>query len=185
MKKIFLLISGLLLVSFCEDNPASSENDERILASYRSSEVEQLAKSIRADAELILIECKDVDLEGRALCWSYIYFAIAPDSLYYFHTEREKIMFDSSRSGALDGAGILSPDWIDSDQAIEIAEENGGQEIRAGESVFRLEGSLGKPVVPNAYNCWYIGYREEDSDALQVLFLIDAITGELKDKYIQ
>jgi len=183
MKKISMLFCLFFLFNFCNENPTSIENDKPILASYNKSDVENMAKSFQNDANLLTIKSDNVSLDGKSISWCYLYYSFSEDSRYYFKTNSKEVELDSIRTGAIAGGAFITHTWFDSDEAIEIAEENGGEEFRSENQEYIIEASLNEPLVPNTSTIWYIEYRSKINESLGILLGIDANTGEVTLKY--
>jgi len=183
MKKISFLFYLIILFNLCNENPASTDIDEPILASYNKSEVENMAQSLQNDANLLTIKSDDVNLNGKSISWCYLYYSFSEDSRYYFKTNSKEVELDSTRNGAIDGLSFITHTWFDSNEAIEIAEENGGEEFRSENQEYIIEASLSEPLVPNTSTIWYIEYRSKINESLGILLGINANTGEVLLKY--
>ncbi len=93
------------------------------------TDVGAMVKSVASDAELVVIMGDELNLDGKAVEWNYIYFSNSTNKLYIVSTLGTTIlsMFEEETQGQMDS---LPANWIDSDSALTIAEANGGSSFR-------------------------------------------------------
>jgi hypothetical protein len=72
-------------------------------------------------------------------------------------------VYDSSSKLILVGSAIFTEPWIDSDSALALAEQQGGQSFRINNPFYKIKAALGEPVVPYATPRWYITYVSFDN----------------------
>ncbi len=183
MKKNRILTYFALLLLGCSKNPVSGISDQNILASHHKDEVESFAKSLQNNMDLMLVQSDDVFQNGKSISWIYIYFSPAEDSRYFIHVTYTDIKLDSVANSALDGISYITHEWFDSDEALKIAEQNGGKKFRKENPEYRIEASLSEPLVPNSSAIWYIQYRSVINDSDNLLLGMNASTGEIVVKY--
>ncbi len=102
---------------------------------------------------------------------------------YYFHAASNEVKFDSTSIMKNFGAGFIVHEWFDSDEALGIAEKNGGENFRINNPEYFIEAALGEPVIPNSTTFWYITYRSKINNAVKLFLSIDANTGEVHSLY--
>ena len=180
MKACIFVLASLIFMGGCNNNSPNNPlvDGNRITAAYNFNKVESLAAQYSEGLRLMSIRSEDLDYDGfaRKWCFRYTTGGIAVD--YYFHTRVNEVEYDST-STQLIGSGFIAHEWFDSDNAMKIAEKNGGKDFRRQYSQYTIEASLGEPVVPNSATIWYISYRSK-SDHTKSLFLsIDANSGEI------
>jgi len=182
-RKIYLLIVFCLLLSSCTKNPISSHNGEDILAAFNKNKIDELARSLRNDAELINIKSNDVKLNGTSKSWIHIYYSVSSHACYYFHTTYNEAIFDSSSNQLVTGSTFITHNWFNSDEAIRIAEKNSGEDFRMKNPGYSIEASLAEPLVPDSSTYWYITYRSRLDRTESLMLGVDARTGEVTLRY--
>ena len=89
-----------------------------------------MAQAIAADAELILVLGEGLDPDGTSIFWMYGCYSGNDQKIYYYFSIGTIILF----MGEADIPLMINPlpdVWIDSDDALTIAESNGGTDFRA------------------------------------------------------
>jgi hypothetical protein len=106
----------------------------RVSARDKLTAVQDLATSsdLMSGGSLIFVRAVDSDEQGEAKQWQYIYTNSAGDALYDITVFGGTVMpVDTCRLGGLSTDMTPLPDaWIDSDNAVRIAEYQGGQAFR-------------------------------------------------------
>lgn len=167
MQKTVQLASVILFILYSSGciNPliSNSIKDSGITAMENLDQVNQLAEKMDGDLKLSRIYSDTVNVSGTSVKWNYVYFSTSPpDGMYYFHATFTSVAYDSSSSIMLDGVGIIDNMGMDSNRALEKAEELGGSDFRKAHPNFRISASLSQPVVPDATTWWYIRYFDGD-----------------------
>jgi len=168
----------------CDKNPINETliDNNRITAAYNLRTVESLAETYSEGLQLLTIRSKNVAIDGYSQKWCFIYSSGGTDSDYYFHTAFKEVKFDSTSSKRI-GITYISTSWFDSNEALGIAEKNGGKDFRLNNLEYKIEASLVKPGLPNSKTFWYITYRSKSDKTKSLMLGIDARTGEVKLKY--
>ena len=155
-----LIISLFLLFLFqsCSVNEPNPK-DNLLTAATKISDIESLASESSKGLILKSIKSKNVQVNGEAEIWQYKYSSggIAVD--YYFTATPNEVMLDSTSDIIWDGEGFINNQWFDSDEAMRIAEENGGKEFRETNKDYKIEISLTEPMIPNAETYWFVKYK--------------------------
>ena len=101
----------------------------KITAAYNYSAVEALAITYSDGLKLISIKSDNLDFDGYANNWSFRYTSggIAVD--YCFHTTSEEVKYDSITTKVI-GTSLITHQWFNSNEALKIAEKNGGRDFR-------------------------------------------------------
>src|SRR3990172_4680257 len=107
MRKI-LLIFLLLLGCSGDKEPVSPQKCGDILASVNKDKLDEMAKSIQSDLQLLSIKSMDVSPEGASNSWLYIYFSFPSFANYYFHTTCTDAVWDSSSESTAIGVSFIS-----------------------------------------------------------------------------
>lgn len=102
-----------------------------------------------------------MQINGQANKWTYKYSAGGLAVDYYFHATANEVLFDSTSNIILDGESLIAQQWFDSDEAMKIAEDNGGKEFRNNKSEYTIEVSLYAPLVPNSVTYWFVKYKSQ------------------------
>lgn len=182
--KIIILISFLLFAG-CDKNSINDAfiDGDRITAAYNLSAVESLASEYSQGLKLLSINGESVEYDGFARKWCFRYTSggIAVD--YYFHTTSKEVIFDSTSTFMNIGSTFISHKWFNSNEALKVAEKNGGKDFRMKNPTYIIEASLGEPLVPNSTTFWYITYRSKLDNTKSLLLGIDSNTGEVTLKY--
>lgn len=172
MKKIFFIcfIFSLLLWNI---NNVCSQN---ITAKYNKHKVDSLVNTINPDAKLRWITSDSVSIKGTSLSWNYWYgyFSEEVHTNYFFHATLDSVVYDSLNHLAPLGIMYIDTLWFDSDTALALAENQGGVDFRNHHTGFKIIASLGKPLVPNSTNRWYIQYISLDDHSDRLHFNLDA-----------
>jgi len=158
-----LLFMFAILFQSCSVNDPHSDND-LITAFAKLDDIESVALDLSKGLILKSIVSKNVKISGQAETWIYKYSSggIAVD--YYFHAKENEVKFDSTSIFILDGEGFIVDQWFDSDEAMKIAEENGGKEFRQSNLDYTIEISLAEPIIPNLDAFWYIKYISQNGN---------------------
>ncbi|MFZ1290666.1 MAG: hypothetical protein WAR79_11290, partial [Melioribacteraceae bacterium] len=69
------------------------------------------------------------------------------------------VNFDSTSILILDGENLIVDQYFDSDEAMKIAENNGGKEFRENNIDYTIEITLLEPMVPNSDAMWFVKYK--------------------------
>ena len=184
MKTYIFVLASLIIIGGCNkdsiQNPLIKGN--RITAAYNHSKVESLAAQYSEGLLMTSIQSDNLDYNGYASKWCFRYSSAGIAVDYYFHTTAKEVKYDST-SKRLIGSGFISNKWFDIDEALKIAEKNGGKDFRNKNSQYIIEASLGEPVAPNPITIWYITYRSKTDDTKSLSLAIDANSGEIVSKY--
>lgn len=182
MKTKIIILFSFLLYWGCNKDSVNETliNGNRITAAHNLSAVESLAATNYNDLQLVSVKNDNLEYDGYADKWSFRYTSggIAVD--YYFHTTSKEVKFDSTSTLQIDGSSFINHQWFDSNEALQIAEENGGKDFRDKNQNYKIEASLGEPLVPNSSTYWYVTYRSKLDYTENLILVIDAKTGELK-----
>jgi hypothetical protein len=184
MKTHIFVLASLIIIGGCNRDSVNDPLIEgnRLTASYNLDNVESLAEQYSEGLRLMSIGSEDVDYNGYANKWYFRFSSAGIAVDYYFHTTAKEVKYDST-STRLIGSGFISNKWFDSDEALKIAEKNGGKDFRNKNSQYIIEASLGEPVAPNPITIWYITYRSKTDDAKSLSLAIDANSGEIVSTY--
>jgi hypothetical protein len=180
---MFIVIACLSIPS-CKDrgSPTESvlESRDGITAKYRYDQIVSAAIGLDSTVRYKGVNSDYLNKDGTSFSWRYKFgMTVPPFNCYYFTAFYDSVRFDSISSSTVGDAFITHP-WINSCDAMHIAEANGGKEFRARNPAFTISAGLGEPVVPNPLTCWYITYRSSTSSGAFLNMTIDATTGIVK-----
>jgi hypothetical protein len=186
MKNAWMVLIVCFLYQGCNNDSidqAVIEGEGRITAAYRYAEIQSLALSYEAGSRFFGIGSDEVNYDGTAAKWSYYFLAGGtPPTLNCFNATYDGVAFDSN-TALNPGPRNISHNWVNSDMALLVAEQNGGREFRNGTPNFTISASLGEPLVPDAKTCWYITYRSKENGSRYLSLTIDASDGTVIRKY--
>ncbi len=92
--------------------------------------VDASVKSTVPDAELVIIMGDELNLDGKAVQWKYVYFSNSASKFYTVSTLGTSILPMAEKEEAQFPTESLPANWIDSDSALTVAEVNGGSNFR-------------------------------------------------------
>ncbi len=150
-----------------------------------SVEIETANANIPADAQLVFVRADRVDPDGKSDHWYYVYESAGEDTLYEFWIyggqaeQRVRHALDWLQPGM-----TPIPDfWMDSDSAIFVAEQEGGNEFRQTHDNWMIEmdlqtfgqGSSKLMSVTDIRAMWNLYYHADDgaSANFNVIAVID------------
>lgn len=193
MKYMFILLSLIVLLISCDNSTETivepeyfgegfGENFE-ISASYGIDLGDDFISSIDSASQLFSVNSPDINHYGTSNIWKYKYYSSDHRKVYTITFESGSdwlsIGVDTTANDHV-GNSIITKDWIDSDNALEIAEENGGIQFRNENADYIISASLSEALVPNSYPSWYIYY----SSATENLYIkVNATNGEIISNY--
>jgi hypothetical protein len=121
---------------------------------------------------------ENVESDGRSAMWMYGFYSQSKDSVYISVTMFGMVMFEEVNAAWGLGTWALPANWMDSDDALSIAELNGGSQFRSGHGLTEVHASLmgAYPHWGVAEPLWWFEYDSE-SDTLHIM--INCITGKL------
>jgi hypothetical protein len=185
MKMYNIVVVFFLFLISCESTTENIiESENHITASYRYDEIEKYAKSLDSSLRLKSVSSNNLNYDGTSSSWSYKYSKVLDSAFtsqyYYFSSFYGSIALDSvvNRETTI-GDAFISKSWLNSNDAMRIAEKNGGKQFRTSNSNYYITASLGEAVVPNSNPFWYIKYTLYGDKNNYVVFNINAVTGSV------
>jgi len=138
------------------------------------------ANAWAADAQLIYLENDEpVDAGGRTERWGYLYYSPSLDRSRGYSVGRGKVL-QATDLGMRFDAPLVSGNWLDSSNALQLAEEKAGAEFRSEHGGELQSMVLMRSVIeldePDRTN-WMVIYSAEGVPSLFVV--IDAISGKV------
>ncbi len=189
MKNIFVALIISLLIFGCSkdtniiDNTTESYTPNT--AHFNFAVVEKQAKTLDGNSRLITIFTKNVKVDGTADSWKYIYDSL-PDTnykirYYYLSTYLNSVNCDSIITNKIMvGGAPISKNWMNSDKALEIAENNGGNEFRLQNPDCLISVSLGEALIPESSPNWCIYYSSKNNGGKRLWININAVNGSFR-----
>ena len=180
------LIVLLAAVNGCKKDSSinsTPQNGNRITANYKYNDVTSLANPENKTNGLILeaIISDDVDEMGSSEKWNYSYSSGGIAVTYYYHATKVHVMQDSiSTMVKLPPTQLISNEWIDSKDVLQIAENHGGREFRAKNNDNKIELKLEEPLGYNQATYWYVNYYSQKDRTNKLEFIINATTGTIQ-----
>ncbi|MBD3383607.1 T9SS type A sorting domain-containing protein [candidate division KSB1 bacterium] len=161
--------------------PLGSAPTEPILALDNRDTADGAAQAWASDAVLMAITNHQSTVEpgGRAPMWGYIYYSANNDTAQVFIFAEDQLVFAGPFEHMQPGLQPLPAQIIDSDVALTVAENNGGEQYRNAHSDIGIQAGVAKGLNP-AYAdkaVWQINYYS--SDAAPLTIYIDAETGDV------
>lgn len=176
------LVIIIFLINSCSDGDIVSPamKGDRINSSFASVIVDDQVKT--KELNLVQVIGSDVDEEGYAEEWTFIYCTVSPaDSCYYYLISSESVELDVIEERII-GLSVIDnslDDLLNSNEALAVAQKNGGEEFLKNYPGSKINVSLIKAGVPDSTPTWRINYSY-GTDLDMPVFAVDAITGELK-----
>jgi|GEM_PF-1210668 len=188
MKKYLLFFPILLLLSGCQKDSSvvdSNNSQGKITASYKKVSVDNTAKAYQNGFSFVNVLSANVSPDGTSSSWQYNYSCCSSSNpVYgYFEANKNSVKMDSLSTFIPLGSAVIDQQWIDSDVALKVCEENGGADFRAAHSDYKITASLGKSDAPNSSPVWYISYASQ-KDKTNLIIDVSAETGTLKSKWL-
>jgi hypothetical protein len=182
MKVLKLIFIFIIFYLSCQKNtnPLSLplNEGERITTAYNLSGVESLAKSYSNEIRLSYIRCDNIDYDGYAKKWCFVYSS-GIKSHYYFHSTYYGAEFDSISTELQDHMSYIVHPWFNSNLALNIAEINGGKNFRTQNPQYTIKAFVVEPSVFNPTTYWYITYRSKLDTKKYLILTINANSGEV------
>lgn len=187
MKSKIFIFTILILSTFigCEKDTSvmQSMTEDKITAVYKYEEVNSFANPENKNNGLVLesIKSNNVDKNGASEKWSYGYSSAGIAVTYYYQATKNKVKLDSvSTVTKIPPIQLISNNWLDSKELIEITETNGGSDFRTKNKKYKIKIRLEEPLGYNAPTYWYVEYYSIIDSTVKLQFIVDASTGELK-----
>ncbi len=161
--------------------PIGPPPQEPTLALHHRDMADGAAQAWQSDAVLMGITNHQSTVEpgGLAPMWAYIYYSANADTSQVYIFANGQLIFAGPFEHAQPGLQPLPAQVIDSDAALTVAENNGGEQYRNAHSNIGIQAGAAKglnPAFPNKA-VWQINYYS--SDAAPLTIYVDAETGEL------
>ncbi len=130
--------SEQFVVDAVRSNPATARN--------RLDEVLAMSTQVYSDAKLILVSSPGVDLDGLTNQWSYFFKSVSTPDIFELKVLAGEVMdevYPFGLNGYLDVFMTPLPyEWVDSDEGIELAEQQGGSEFRQTHEDWKIVPAL-------------------------------------------
>lgn len=163
-----------ILWNFYADNPDTSGfgYKVRVIAEYSTDiystagegwfSIDSAATAFAADAELIEAKSIDCDTTGKSLTWMFKLKSVDQQINHEFWCQSGKAVDKGSiEYHWYENAWTITNEWIDSDSAMVIAENNGGKEFRDEFEIENITMGLDRPFEESAI--WKVCYMAQDT----------------------
>ncbi len=189
MRKIIFTVFALLIISGCNKDPLLPIDENKanhITAKYSMPSVNRFIKNYDIEKYyLTYIRSKNVDFKGYSNSWKYEYLKGAEGNLFtwnlYLSSYYSYVKLDSALTKKiLFGGSIITQEWVDSDKALEVAEQNGGSKFRSDYPDYTISAELHETLIIHNYTTWIITYSSKKLPLVTKYFAIDAVSGMLK-----
>ncbi len=173
----------LLLLSCKKDSPTQTElvvdSKDGITANYKISDIATIATAMDATNKFKGVWSSNVNINGTSKSWRYLYgMSVLPGTYYCFTGTFETARFDSTEPMGL-GAAFVTHPWINSSDALKIAEQNGGEQFRAKHPDYVIQANMGEALVANPTTTWGIIYSANSNRSIYFSITIDATTSKV------
>lgn len=181
---------SLMLLSGCNNVTDNDYYGGKITAANKSEKVNALANPYYTSVRkrLLSIVSDDVDKNGTSIKWIYIYNGIESEVRFFcYHADAKKAALDSISTiiNLLPVCTNIAGSWLDTDQILKIAEDNGGREFRQrntsryGNTKYKIEARLLSPQRKYFLKYWFIKYYSTVDSTDILTFDINAETGSV------
>ena len=122
----------------------------------------------------------DMHVAGEALVWTYFFESTSEDSIYMVVVSLGIIALEQAVTDTFSILQPLPSNWIDSDDAVWVAEDNGGSNFRAstGSDIIVAGAGIGLYVQELERPVWLVTYMDTTSVTSMLFVYVDAVTGE-------
>lgn len=182
MKLNLIMLFSLLLLFGCTKSSINDpiNNNGNITAASKFDAVKSLASKYSGGLILKSVKSEQLQPDGFAKKWNYKFSTAGIAVDCYFHATSNEVMYDSTSSITLvNGEGLIAHQWFDSDEALKIAENNGGKEFRNNNPEYLIEASLVEPLVPNSETIWFVKYSSSSGNTKILHLGINTTTKEV------
>ncbi len=135
----------------------------------------QLCESYAADIQMYALYGSDLDTTGKSQNWGCRLLSFQKDQVYWCTYTSDSVSLDTI-TGILIAPFVVEDDWINSDKALLIAEQNGGMAFRNNIINYRITADLSRRPSPPFYTYWHIKYADLDSASTAFEIRINAVT---------
>ncbi len=189
---IVILLLSLLLLGCSKDSNTTdnnindiSGNDKPNTAHFNFATVEKQAKTLDSNSRLKSIYAENVKIDGTADSWIFKYssvnIGINTSKYFYFRTFDKTVKCDSIISiKPMVGGAPISKNWMNSDKALAIAENNGGNEFRLQNPDCLISASLGETLIPESSPNWCIYYSSKNNSGKRLWININSVNGSFR-----
>ncbi len=147
----------------------------------------QVAETWHSDAELLYLAGtgEEMHLGGETFLWTYFFESASDDSILMVIISLGLPVLSEE---IIDSISIFEPlpsNWIDSDEAVAVAEANGGSSWRETTGSNLIIGSAGRGLylADISRPVWLIAYSDTTTQGNNLYIHVDAVTGEFIDSH--
>jgi hypothetical protein len=166
----------------CNDaiTQAPIQMEGSITAGLRMASIDSLAKLHGRKLVLMGVKSGEMSPAGTSAIWYYWYVEFGPPLTgYLFHATFNSVAFEGTIP---DGTGMditnIYHAWLDSDQALALAENNGGREFRSHDPGCTIDAYLYEyALTTNPQPYWAVSYHPGKPNASGFGVRVNALTG--------
>lgn len=113
-----------------------------------------LCESRASDIQMYNLQASDLDTSGKSQNWNYQLVSFQEKEVYFYTYQSYSVLLDTIM-GIPIGPSVVDSNWINSDKAIFIAEQNGGKAYRDQNKNYQINADLCSRPSPPFYT--YVG----------------------------
>jgi len=149
-------------------------------ARFNLEAANRVAQNWAADACLVAVDSyvSELVIPGKAMIWDYSYYSPGLDSTRMLIISNNMLILDSPPEWEVYSTLPLPVNWLDSDQALTVAELNGGSQYRAENDYPWMIATLSRGLYalqPDSA-VWQIDYFSDTAEGLTLF--VDALSGD-------
>jgi hypothetical protein len=150
-------------------------------AKHLIAKADSLAVTYASNAKLAWVYASDIDTNGNANIWKYIYYSLDSSNIlnsngYLFIGQNNQVTFSSIYPMGWDSS-LVSNGWIDSDSALVIAQRARGSALRSQFPMCNISAYLIAQFGSINPTIWRISYLCSDDSTRDIQ--INAVTGNI------
>jgi hypothetical protein len=183
--KMKVAVTSLVLCVLClacndTITEAPIQTEGRITAGLRMASIDSLARLHGRKLVLMGVRSPEISPVGTSAIWYYWYVEFGPPNRgYLFHATFNSVAFEGIIP---DGSGMdiqnIFHAWFDSDQALALAENNGGREFRSHDPGCTIDAYLYESLMTtNPQPYWFVSYNPSNPNTSGLGVNINALTG--------
>lgn len=132
-----------------------------------------------SDIKLLIMRGMDLDTTGRTTDWSCKMISLEPEQTFEYTYSMDSAAVDTIIPVIPIGIFVVETEWFDSDTALKIAEQNGGQACRQAFPGCKIFAYLSRRPSPPFYTYWKVTYDDYMYIAPHLNIYINALTEEI------
>jgi len=146
---------------------------------------EEAAIVWHSDAELLYLfgTGEEMHVAGETILWTYLFESASDDSILMVAVSGVFVVLNQEIGDTISLMEPLPTNWVDSDDAIAVAETHGGSEFRSisGSDLIVATAGRGFYVPQIERPVWFFSYLDTTVTGHNLYLYVDAATGEFID----